>query len=474
MKQNASRLLNIEVGTFKVRGQELELALDRNKFLYDDLKEINSIKKDEAPFLQTKNVSEKNGKVILAYKIPDHYHCLKDVKFENKAIRASLAKEIMNQDILNESIYHVSLNPKNIWYYPMNHIKYAYRATDLMPFSNEHDLLTQYKALLLNVLTGAPYEALLDRPEQANQKNDVLLEQIIKAKSVSDLKQDMAGIEDFVSYQEWQNQDKNNKQAKKKLWYTVGTVAIIAVLLIGLVHKKDERRYNALMSSKNAEITQVRYIDQIKTALNKKKFKTAEGLMTKAGYSKQKIANQFMKHHAWQYVLNNEPSMLEKVIEAIYQKGDKKDILTLAMPNNSKSSLKTQLKLEKAMINYNQTTLVNQMAFVSNSKILLRMGEAFLNNNDSNDAQNIVEKLKNNGNKAEGRYLAALIDVQNKKNDVNNAQNNLNNANGIDGSKDKDKDNKVKQAQTDLDSANSALKESQTKLNKAKKALDKG
>lgn len=284
----------------------------------------------------------------------------------------------------------------------------------------------------------------------------------------------MIGIEDFVSYQEWQNQGKKNKQAKKKLWYTVGTVTIIAVLLIGLVHKKDERRYNALMNSKNAEITQVRYVDQIKTALNKKKFKTAEGLMVKAGYSKQKIANQFMKHHAWQYVLNNEPSMLEKVIEAIYQKGDKKDILTLAMPNNSKSSLKTQLKLEKAMINYNQTTLANQMAFVSNSKILLRMGEAFLNNNDSNDAQNIVEKLKNNGNKAEGRYLAALIDVQNKKNDVNNAQNNLNNANGIDGSKDQNKGNEVNQAQTDLNSAKSAFKDSQTKLDKAKKALDKG
>lgn len=102
------------------------------------------------------------------------------------------------------------------------------------------------------------------------------------------------------------------------------------------------------------------------------------------------------------------------------------------------------------------------------------MGEAFLNNNDSNDAQNIVEKLKNNGNKAEGRYLAALIDVQNKKNDVNNAQNNLNNANGIDGSKDQNKGNEVNQAQTDLNSAKSALKDSQTKLDKAKKALDKG
>ncbi len=55
---------------------------------------------------------------------------------------------------LADSQYHIALNPANLWYYPMQHVWYAYRANELMPYDDKHSNLAKYKALILFLLDG--------------------------------------------------------------------------------------------------------------------------------------------------------------------------------------------------------------------------------------------------------------------------------------------------------------------------------
>ncbi|WP_405076736.1 type VII secretion protein EssB/YukC (plasmid) [Ligilactobacillus acidipiscis] len=144
MKKNVE-LLNIEVGTFRRVGKKLSIKLDRNQFRYDSVSELNELKKTTADFLPLVNIAEQEEQIELTYQLPSELQSLKNVGSENKAIKTAVAKAIMEQDILSKTSYHVSLNPANIWYYPMSHIVYAYRANELMPFDETHSPLDQYR-----------------------------------------------------------------------------------------------------------------------------------------------------------------------------------------------------------------------------------------------------------------------------------------------------------------------------------------
>ena len=98
-----NQLLNIEVGTFKRQGNKLILELNHNQFRYDQLSELNELKQTDSKFLQLVNVVEQDQKVVLTYTLPDKVRSLKDLPHENKAIRSAIAKEIMAQNVVNDS-----------------------------------------------------------------------------------------------------------------------------------------------------------------------------------------------------------------------------------------------------------------------------------------------------------------------------------------------------------------------------------
>ena len=129
--------LNIEVGTFEQIKTTLTLKLDRTRFQFDRIEELNALKQQEAPFLELKQISEQGKSVIFQYEVPSEAKNLKSILKEPKSIRTAIALAILKQDILARSPYHVSLNPSNIWYYPMNRVWYAYRANELMPLTKK-------------------------------------------------------------------------------------------------------------------------------------------------------------------------------------------------------------------------------------------------------------------------------------------------------------------------------------------------
>ncbi|MDN6653787.1 MAG: conjugal transfer protein, partial [Lactobacillus sp.] len=229
MSKKDLELLNIEVGTFKRVNDKLTLKIDQSQFRYDSLAELNELKTQEPNFLHLQNIVEQDSQVVLTYGLSKEAKSLKHLPTEKKAIRTAIAKQIMTQDVLRDGKYHISLNPANIWYYPMTNVWYAYRANELMPFDDKFNSLSKYKALVLYCLTGTPYERLLSEPKEALAQNqDELLQQIVNANDTEELKLAVKEIDDYVSYREWQDVDNKEQKSKKKLWITAGSIAIVA------------------------------------------------------------------------------------------------------------------------------------------------------------------------------------------------------------------------------------------------------
>ncbi|MGA3369928.1 type VII secretion protein EssB/YukC [Lactiplantibacillus pentosus] len=464
----SNQLLNIEVGTFKRQGNKLILELNHNQFRYDQLSELNELKQADANFLQLVNVVEQGQKVVLTYTLPDKVRSLKDLPQENKAIRSAIAKEIMAQKVVNDSQYHIALNPANLWYYPMQHVWYAYRANELMPYDDKHSNLAKYKALMLFCLTGTPYERLLNNPQEALAKHpDEFLQQVVKAPSLIELKEVVNGIEDFASYQAWQEVAQQQKQAKKRLWISLAGIAIVAVIAVGLVHKNDERKYQALADQNRVQVTRLRYSGQIQTALNDKKWSEAQQAMKKSGYSAAQQAHTFLKRGQYQQALNVDPSQLNNVVNAAYANQDSSQVVDWQLPANATSKQKDQLKLEKAIVNYDTNTLNNQLSFITNGDELLRMGQAYLDHNDTQDAQTVQTKLAG-VNTAKAKYLKALLRLNSAKGEVSDAQKELDKTNKINGKKNKDKAKKVAAAKADLKSAQADQKAAQRQADQTK------
>lgn len=189
--------------------------------------------------------------------------------------------------------------------------------------------------------------------------------------------------------------------------------------------------------------------------------------MQRAGYPSAKQVSVFLKHRQYQQALNVDPSQLNKVVNAAYANQDSNQVADWQLPTKATSKQKDQLKLEKAIVNYDTNTLNNQLSFTTNADVLLRMGQAFLANNDTQDAQTVQTKLAG-VNTAKAKYLKALLRLNSAKGDVSAAQKALDEANKINGKKNKAKAKKVAAAKADLKSAQADQKAAQRQADQTK------
>ncbi|MDN6735715.1 MAG: conjugal transfer protein, partial [Tetragenococcus koreensis] len=447
-----TQLLNIEVGTFTKEENQLSLKLEKNQFRYDHIAELDEMKKNNSNFLRLTNIIEQDNDILLIYEVPSELHSLKSLSKENKAIRTSIAKTIIKQDILNSTNYHVSLNPSNIWFYPMNHVYYAYRANEAMPYENDYDVLTQYKALLLYCLTETPYERLVDNLKEASAQNqDELIQQIIQASNVQELKGIIESIDDFVAYKEWRSVKEKAKKNRIKSYIILACVILIAFVSTGLVHKADQNKYNSFAKKKQAEIEKLEQQDAIRTAFNDQDWDKAINAMDKAGYTKPQQAKKLLNESQYQIALETNPKGINTIVKQAYNEDHEKNILDWSMPSNANEEQKEQLKLEKSIINFDTNELNNQLSFQEDEDVLDRMGQAYLENNDTQGAAKIKDKLAGISSE-KSEVLEAKIELEDTKTTVEDNETKLNDAKDLDDDDD-NKDDKIKEAETNLDDA---------------------
>lgn len=168
--------------------------------------------------------------------------------------------------------------------------------------------------------------------------------------------------------------------------------------------------------------------------------------------------------------MNVEPGQLDMIVNRLYQKGEEKKVLDLSLPSSANSNESETLKLDQAILNYDTTTLQNELSFCENGTILLRMGEAYIEHNDLQDAQTTAEKLEE-VSATKGKYLNAQINLAQANQSVANAKQDLVNANKL-ADNDNTKKGKVESAKSELATARNKQRTYQKEVKKLKREVN--
>ena len=175
------KVYNFEFGTITDTAETVKIDMDNKQFTHDTVAELkdNMITDNNKLFLPLVDIRESETDVTFYYSKGRKLTNLIEIKKEEYPVKISIAEEILETDILNkyEEDVFISLNPANLYYYPMNTVTYTYTANKYMP-RTQHTKLDRYKASVISILSGIPYEKCLSSKEEVKQEGNELIKEI--------------------------------------------------------------------------------------------------------------------------------------------------------------------------------------------------------------------------------------------------------------------------------------------------------
>lgn len=454
-----NRLYNIEFGTFLIKKNKITLPIAKQLFSVESIEELNrTVQKTEQNelFLPIEKIDEYNSSYIFTYQVDfGILRNLKTIKQESLSVRLSIAKSIMKQDILNSYNGYVSIYPANIWYYPMRTVKYAYHGSYDMPSTEKESKIVRYKALMLYILIGYPYEKALKKEYRLDEKKNPFAVQIINTESIEQLAQLIEEEEDIIL-----SHDMESRKIKKNILKIGAGVAAILLFFTNLTTFMSTR--HALEASADAEITMqlqaaqneidtLKINEQINESINKKEFESAGKLMEEIGTDNQEIADFMFEQNQYDLALLYNPDILEKVVQYLYEQENEETILELKLEDEINGELVKKLSLEQAIVAYNTEKIDSQWVFIEDKYTLLRAAVAYINNHNLQPAKDICSKLENYEYKQEADYVNALVVKTETNTSLKEAEKSLEEAKALP-DEDENKANRIREAENSVNS----------------------
>lgn len=413
----SNKLYNIEFGTFFTTANQTMIAIPKQSFSLDSIEALKTAADGTARnslFLELYKIDEDSVNYMLTYQVDrEIYRNLKTIKKEPPAIRLSIARAIIEQDILNTFDGYVSIYPGNIWYHPMRTVKYAYRGNYEMPSTENESRLVRYKALLLYILIDYPFERALNKEYRIAENKYPLAAQIVTAESLAQLSLLIANSEDHILYE--------NMRILQTRKYRVKVSIIVAVLLLvitnilnrgitetTLVTAADEEVHGQLQAAQD-KITSLQRQNDINTATLNGDYPTAAILMSESGTSNEDIANYLYNYSQYNLALQYNPYMLEAVIQIIYNTGETDQILELVFNEGVEEGLFNKLRLEQAIVSYSKEVIDAQWLFSEDRHTLTRVAVAYINNGMVSFAEDVLNKMGTYKYSEEAAYINALV-----------------------------------------------------------------
>lgn len=469
----ATKLLNMEFGTYQIKNGNAKLEIEKQLFKTHSIHDLEEIQEADERFLSVK-ISELDSSFVFEFDIHQEFYSLKNIVKENEAIRLAIARTIANQEILETSSFEdVSMNPSSIFYMPMKTVRYAYRANYLMPTEKSKSNFVKYKALILFVLTGCPYESLLDDLSAIKELKEVnpYLEQIAEAKSLSELQLILEQTENYVTYQAWRKIDAKENKWKKRTIALACALVLTNVFTMGIVKSIAKHQQEAAVNQVRNQYESQKADKQVQKAIAKKDFSAAIKLMKKKKKSNKEIAEMLFEHQQYQDALNYDSNLLETIISAYWSSENKEQILDLTLPDTAKDSEKEKLALEKSIISFNTQEMQSSLAFAEDGNSLLRMLLKYLENNDLNAASSVVRRISSIGSKEQKKYADALFEQGTNQELLKNEQANLEQANALPTS-DNNRQNRIKESENKVSELETKVEKSNREVEKAKEAIE--
>ncbi|MBC2069295.1 hypothetical protein [Listeria booriae] len=418
--------------------ETVQFELPKTQFRIDSLTELASIKEDKPRFLPVVAIEESEKHIQITYQVVENTEMLLHIKNELEAVKLAIAKTILEQDVLAETEQYVSLHPATIYYKPMSSVYYTYRATERMPQEQLHSNLERYRALTLSILSGLTYEQCLNQKETIFKGSTELMKAVITANSREEILALITEANNHVTYEVLQTGVTHQKRNNKRI-LVLCVVSLCLLLGAVVVTNHVSAKGNQLkitemekrLAKKQAEKD---YVE----AMTNKDYTAAAKLMKKAGKSNTEIADMYFQSGQYQQAMNQNPALLETIIEKLYADDHQSKIVDLVFTSKTKEADKANKKLtiEKAIAAYDVPTLQQDLAFLEDEKTGLRMGLAYVEHNDNLAANDVYTKFPS-------KKLKNAMDIKDTENQIEQAKNELKKIN-VPTNKDKNKAQKMK------------------------------
>lgn len=383
------KIFMMEDMTVYKENENYKVEIDKNRILTENEKDFEGIKEESPYFFDLVEVKLENEKYYFSYIIEDNYKSITELKHYSYLFRLSILKKLFetsNEIIDKKGLLH----PHNIFFNTedLKSIKLMYRSDKWLPEIDNLSLLEQYKLILFSTLTKYSYE-------QFRIKKNVLLQ---KLKSdflfYIDNSESIDSLYDLINKKLYSDESKHfldieqhEKKLKKFKTRLVGVVIIsilfvtISALIISkLSINKATIAYNQSLDNANKKTLAYKEISE-----GNKKGGISD--LEDLNASDSEIADIYLYSGDYDQAIKIDKSYEKKVVDLLYKKNDSKKILDLKDDSN-------YIDTEKKIINYDYAYLVSQKSFVTDKGQLKRMGMAFIQHNNVNDAVDINKRLK--------------------------------------------------------------------------------
>ena len=392
LKKKLFHISNFEFGSSHLEGDKLVLELSKDQFSYHKSRELMGIQEPRPLFLDLVEMTEDDCHVTFTYQMTEHLKPIQDLQKEEYAVKLAICQQIMQDHVLEQKEEYVSIHPSTVFYYPMQTVRYTYRANSVMPREAKWLVVKRYKALILSILTGVSYEICLTDTASVSRKGNALIQSIAEAQTPLELTDIIDDAYNFVVYAYIQNRTNFTTGFKKKTIYGVLASTVLVLTAVGVTkYRADQERYEAVAAIESHLVQQEQEIQAQNHLLNGD-YAQAVQLYQEVGKEPAFLADLYFQQGLYQEALNLDPTYLEPVIQSLYDNGEQSRIIDLTLPEEA-ASLQALLQLEKHIVAYNTEALLNALPFLESEATATRMGEAFLANDHLPGVEKVLEKF---------------------------------------------------------------------------------
>lgn len=392
---SATKIYNFSFGSIKLTKETARFTISRSEFTYDRLEEVEAFLSNNRSdqFLPFHHIEENEGHVFITLDYLEHLKPVAAIKVEAYVVKLSIAQAILLDEVVTKETHFVSLHPATVFYHPMSTIRYAYRANRVMPREEKYTHLQRYKALVLMILTGQPYEKCLVEPEHLEKQANDLVRSILLAQTIEEMQELITEAYDFVAYHTVKEQVAEKKKWQNRTLLGIVLTAVIALGAIGYVKYNANQQQDAALSELEETYEAREKKQQAEILFTQGAYEEAIPLFFAVGNSPSEVAKKLLEEEEWQLALDTEPKLLEQVIGQLYASKEEKALLDLNLSKGEELLLQ-KLAHEKAIVSYDVAQMSADLPFISDTNTLKRMGLAFIQNGDMAGAREVLNKTQ--------------------------------------------------------------------------------
>lgn len=387
------KVMNFEFGSIKLFKEKIVYEISKNICSYEQIEDIERLKKqNDVHFFNLIQVEEDDHTLYLHYERLESMKSLTMIKKEEYTVKLSVAQTLLRENILQQTSDFVSIHPATIFYYPMQTVKYTYLATDVLPQEHKYSDLDRYKALVLCILTNFSYETCLGEKEEVLKRGNELVKAVVQASTRQEMLLIVEEAYDFVTYDYIQHNSTSKEKLKKRTLYALAASVLFSLTAVGFTKQHANAQQEQIVQAMEQDMEQKNYSLEATQQIVKEDYEKAAIAMEKAGESKEDIATMYFENNQYQQAIDTDVSFLEPVIAHYYDNDQSEAILDLTLTEVAEEH-STKLETEKAIVAYDTAAMSSALPFLEDEETAVRMGLAYLTNDDVTSAQKVLEKF---------------------------------------------------------------------------------